>query len=112
MSARKHRLTYEEDGQVFTFPDTKTSRSKRDVTTPVNDICSLPIEGIGPTFDPNRALLRRVFFLNADRKKYVSAALCPTQGYAAHVEFGAAKASPIRLTEQQVTALAEHLPRL
>ena len=28
------------------------------------------------------------------------------------MEFGAAKATPIRLTEQQVTALAEHLPRL
>ena len=28
------------------------------------------------------------------------------------MEFGAAKAAPIRLTEQQVTALAEHLPRL
>jgi hypothetical protein len=43
---------------------------------------------------------------------YDSLALYPTQGYAAHMEFAAAKAAPIRLTEQQVTALAEHLPRL
>jgi len=35
-------------------------------------ICSIPIEGINPTFDPNRALLRRVIFLNEDRNKYVS----------------------------------------
>ena len=35
-------------------------------------ICSIPIEGINPTFDPNRTLLRRVFFLNEDRNKYVS----------------------------------------
>ena len=26
------------------------------------NICSLPIEGISSTLDPNRALLRRVFF--------------------------------------------------
>jgi len=39
-------------------------------------------------------------------------AFYPTQGYASHVECGAAKATPIRLTKQEVTALAEHLPRL
>jgi len=39
-------------------------------------------------------------------------ALYPTQGYAAHGEYGASKATPIRLTEQQITQLAEHLPRL
>ena len=50
------------------------------------------------------------FFRNEDRNKYVSVSSYPTQGYAAHVEFGAIKAAPIRLTEQQVTALAEHLP--
>jgi hypothetical protein len=112
MSARKRRLKYEEDRQGFTFPDFETSRSKRDVTAPAIDSCSLPIEGIGPTFYPNRALLRRIFFLNEDRNEYVSVAFYPTQGYAARVEFGAGKAAPIRLTEQQVTALAEHLPRL
>jgi len=86
MSARKRRLTYEEDGQGFTSADFETFRSKRDVTAPAIDICSLPIEGISPTFDPNRALLRRLFFLE-DRNKYVSVAFYPTQGYAAHVEF-------------------------
>ena len=112
MSARKQRLTYKEDGQAFNFPDFETSRSKRDVMAPVIDICSLHIEGISPTLHPNPALLRRVFFLNEDQTKYVSVAFYPTQGYAAHVEFGAAKAAPIRLTEQQVTALAEDLHRL
>ena len=112
MSATKRRLTCEEDGQGFTFPDFETSRSKRKVTAPAIDICSLPIEGISPPFEPNRALLRSVFFLNEDLNKYVSVAFYPTQGYAAYVEFGAAKAVPIRLTEQQVIALTEHLPRL
>jgi len=34
------------------------------------------------------------------------------QGYAALLEFGGNRVTPIRLTDQQVTALAEHLPRL
>ena len=100
MSARKRRLAYEEEGQGFTFPDFETTRSKSDVAAPAIDICLLPIEGISPTFDPNRALLRRVFFLNQYWTKYVSVSFYPTQGYTAHVEFGAAKAAPIRLTEQ------------
>jgi hypothetical protein len=36
----------------------------------------------------------------------------PKHGYAAHVECGAVKDALIILTEQQVTALAVHLPRL
>ena len=76
------------------------------------NICSLPIEGISPTLDPNRVLLRRVFFLNEDRKKYVYVAFYPAQGYTAHVEFGTAKAAPLKLTQQQFTMLNEHLPGL
>jgi hypothetical protein len=85
-------------------------RPKRE--TPAPDICSLPLEGISPALDPNRALLRRVFFLNEDRNKYVSVAFYPEQGYAALVEFGAAKAAPLRLTEQHFATLTEHLPGL
>jgi len=75
-------------------------------------ICPLPIEGINPALDPNRALLRRVFFLNDDRNKYVSVAFYPAQGYTALLEFGTAKAAPLRLTEQDFTMLTEHLPGL
>jgi hypothetical protein len=75
-------------------------RPKRDVAAPETNICS------SPAFDPNRALLRRVFFLNEEQTKYVSVAFYPAQGYAAHVEFRTAKAAPIRLTEQHFTVLA------
>jgi hypothetical protein len=85
-------------------------RPKRDTST--LDICSLPLEGISPTLDPNRELFRRVFFLKEDRNKYVSVEFYPEQGYTALVEFGAANAAPLRLTEQQFTTLTEHLPRL
>jgi hypothetical protein len=42
----------------------------------------------------------------------MSLAFYPEQGYSALVEFGAAKAAPLRLTEEQFTTLTEHLPRL
>ena len=77
--------------------------------TAAPNICTLPIEGINPTLDPNRVLLRRVFFLNDDHSKYCSVAFYPAQGYAALVEFGTAKNAPLRLTEQHFTMLTEHL---
>jgi len=36
----------------------------------------------------------------------------PSEGYQPFVEFGGSKTGPVRLMEQQVTALAEHLPPL
>jgi len=76
------------------------------------NICALPIEAFSPALDPNRALLRRVFFLNDDRNKYVSVAYYPSQGYSALVEFGTSKNAPLRLTEQHFAILTEHLPGL
>jgi hypothetical protein len=54
MTSRKRcTIPYEEDiGELI--------QPKRDVSAP--NICSLPIEGMSPAFDPNRALLRHVFF--------------------------------------------------
>jgi hypothetical protein len=86
-------------------------RPKREVSATPN-ICSLALEGINPTFDPNRALFRRVFFLNEDRNKYDSVAFYTQQEYSALVEFGAAKFAHLRLTEQQFGTLTEHLPGL
>ena len=99
MASRKRRNVLEEEG----------INEPRGVAAP--NICTLPIEGINPTLDPNRALLRRVFFLNDDHTKYCSVAYYPTQGYAALVEFGTAKNAPLRLTEQHFTVLTEHLQR-
>ena len=54
---------------------------KRNVETPEIDI-SYPIEeGISLAFDPNRALLRRVFFLDENKTRYVAAALYASMGY-------------------------------
>jgi hypothetical protein len=108
MASRKRRTNHQEEyigglGGLI--------RPKReDVAEP--HICVLPIEGISFTLDPNRALLRRVFFLNEDRNKYISVAFYPQQGYSVLVELGAAKSIPLRLTTQQFTTLTEHLPGL
>ena len=114
MSARKRRVPYEEGTRVgFTFPDGETRRPKRNVETPEIDICSFSVEeGISPAFDLNRALLRRVFFLDENKTQYVSVAFYPSMGYMPMVEFGGSKIGPIRLSVQQVMALVEYLPRL
>jgi len=114
MSVRKRRVPYEERTRGgFTFPDGVTRRPKRNVETPEIDIYSYSVEdGMSPAFDPNRALLRRVFFLDENKTRYVSVAFYPSMGYMPMVEFGGSKIGPIRLTEQQVMALVEHLPPL
>jgi hypothetical protein len=41
-----------------------------------------------PAFDPQRILLRRLFFINEDRTKYVSVGFYPAPYYLPQVEFG------------------------
>ena len=41
-----------------------------------------------PAFDPKRVLLRRLFFINEDRTKYVSVGFYPARDYLPQVEFG------------------------
>jgi hypothetical protein len=57
-------------------------------------------------------LLRGVFFLNENKIRYVSIAFYPAMVYVPMVEFGGSKTAPIRLSEQQLSVLVDHLPRL
>jgi hypothetical protein len=109
MSARRQHRVGE-----FAFPDGETRRHKRDVeTSEIGIDCLIPIlEGIIPAFDTNRALLRRVFFLNKNKNPFVSIAFYPSMGYVPMVKFGGSKSAPIRLSEQQLAVLVELLPRL
>jgi hypothetical protein len=59
-----------------------------------------------------KLLLRRIFFLDFDRTKYLSVGLYPARGYEALLEFGGCKQTPIHLKEPQVQTLAVHLPVL
>jgi hypothetical protein len=116
MSARRQQKQQQQrtEGE-FAFPDACENISpNRIVATPEIGIdrSYLIPEGISPAHDPNRALLRRVFFLNENKNRYVSIAFYPTMLYVPMVEFGGSKTAPIRLSEQQLGVLIEHLPHL
>ena len=70
------------------------------------------VEVICPAFDPNRVLLRRVFFLNDSKPKYVSVGFYPAHKYQSHVEFGGVKLLPMLHTSDYVPTMAERLPSL
>jgi len=61
-------------------------------------------------FDPNRILLRRVFFLDPDNTRYTSVGYYPSRNYQPLFEIGTPKQHPILLTDHHVTTVAEHLP--
>ena len=61
-------------------------------------------------FDLNRVLIRRVFFLNPDKTRYISVGYYPTRNCQPLVEIGTPKQHPILLTDHHVTTQAEHLP--
>ena len=69
-----------------------------------------------PAFDPKRVLLRRLFFINEDRTKYVSVGFYPARDYLTLVEFGVVRRGggpkTIILSDEQVDAMAEALPML
>ena len=75
----------------------------QDTTQPYVEVNSL-------LFHPNRVLLRRVFFLDADKTKYISVGFYPSRNYQPLVELGSPKVTPIPITDSHVRTLAEHLP--
>jgi hypothetical protein len=70
------------------------------------------VESIIPSFDPNRVLLRRVYFINDDKTKYVSVGFHPARNYQPLVEFASSANKPITLNEQHVTTIVQQLPSL
>jgi hypothetical protein len=60
---------------------------------------------VGPIsnlFDAQRVLLRRLYFIDTDKTRYVSVGLYPGRGYDALVEVVAPKLRPIIFTEPHV----------
>jgi hypothetical protein len=81
-----------------------------DVITPSQPPCNSDF--INPLFDPQKVLLRRIFFLNCDHTKYLSVGIYPGRGYEVLIEFGGSKLTPILLIEPYVAAMLVHLPAL
>ena len=97
-SRKRHVQPQDEGGDVVEAPEIHT--------------CDLfPESTISPAFDPNRVLLRRVFFIGAEKAKYVSIGFYPTRIYQPLVELGGCGKIPLLLTVTHVRFLAEHLPR-
>ena len=105
MPAGKRRMQPEE-GDI----SNSSSEPKR-VIAPHIDTCNSYAESISPAFNPKRVLLRRVFFIGADKTKNISIGFYPTKHYQPMVEIGAPDKSPLLLNDQQVRLMAEHLPR-
>jgi hypothetical protein len=67
-----------------------------------------------PAFDPNRVLLRRIFFIDGDKTKYESVGFYPSRDYQPLVEFGnirrGGESKTIILADEHVDRLAERLP--
>jgi hypothetical protein len=101
MPAGKRRIPPEEG-------DVSGSSEPKRVMAPHLDTCNYS-EVLSPAFDPNRALLRRVFFIGPDKTKYISIAFCPNNNYQPMVEIGAPYAAPLLLTHRHVRIMAEHL---
>jgi len=71
---------------------------RRRVQAPEHDAC---LDTVATALgDPNRALLRRVFFVADDKSKYVSVGYYPTRGYQPLAEFGGARKLPLLFNDQ------------
>ena len=63
----------------------------------------------GPAFDFSRVLLRRVFFLNEEKSRYLSVGFYPAHNYQPLVEFGGTRIQPLVLSAEYVNIVVERL---
>jgi len=78
-----------------------------------SDICTYWPDN--PAFDSKRVLLRRMFFINEDKTKYMSVGFYPARDYHHLLEFGAIRRAGSKsfiLTYEQFAALADSLPSI
>ena len=91
MSLRKARhlpIMYKEDSGNVHLPDPASVPAP----LPEPDTC---MDMVGTVLaNPNRAVLRRVFFIAEDKSKFVSVGFFPARGYQPLAEFGGAKNCP------------------
>jgi hypothetical protein len=107
MSAKRKRSSGQPRGG-FSYPDSEAT--ERLVRAPELDTCNYYSKSIGLAFDPQRVLLRRVFFLTRDKSKYVSVGFYPSSNYQPLVQFGGSHNKPIIITSETMETIASHLP--
>jgi len=98
LGAKRSALSQLQDGEVEQLPTT-------------NDVCTYWPPN--PAFDPKWVLLRRMFFINEDKTKYMSVGYYPARDYQPLVEFGAIRRGGSKsfiFANEQVAAMADCLP--
>ena len=103
--ARQQPIMYEDSGNVDPPDPASVPAPLPELDTCV-DIVSTALA------NPNRAMLRRVFFIAEDKSKFVSVGYFPARGYQPLAEFGGAKKLPLLLDIQQLQILAENIASL
>ena len=103
MAARRPRIDITEPSQLPTL--LRPSEFKT---------CNFYVEANYPLFDTKIVLLRRLFFIDVDRAKYVYVGFYPNRDYIPLVEFRAVKnnGSTFIILNDQVNKMAECLPRI
>jgi len=95
-------------------PATKSKRALEQLLPDASsDTC--PYWPASPVFDPQRMLLRLLFFINSGRTKYVSVGFYPAQNYQPLAEFGAIRrggSKSIILKDEHIDTLADSLPKM
>jgi len=113
MSARKQQQRLRLPRQGASLPliyEEDSGPDPRRVQAPELNTC---LDAVATTLsNPNRALLRRVFFVAEDKSKYVSVAYYPARGYQPLAEFGVAKKLPLLLNDEQLRTMAENIAAL
>ena len=104
MSARKRRSPT--DAQAATDGGSSVPKRTDGLDLDTTGSCA---EATSLLFDPNRVLLRRVFFLDPDKTRCISVGFYPSRNYQPLVQIGTPKQNPILLLDHHETTLAEHL---
>jgi len=100
--ARQQLIIYEDSSNVILPDPTSVSAPPPELETCL-DIVSTPLA------NPNRAMLRRVFFIAEDKSKFLSVGYYPARGYQPLAEFGGAKKLPLLFDAQQLQTLVENI---
>jgi len=103
--ARQQPIIYEDNSNVV-LPDPTSVPAPPPILHTCLDIVSKAFA------NPNRAMLRRVFFIAEHKSKFVSVGYYPVRGYQPLAEFGGAKKLPLLLDAQRLQTLAENIATL
>jgi len=93
--ARQLSTIYEDSSNIGLPDPTSVPAPPPELDTCLDDVSTV-------LANPNRAMLRLVFFIAEDKSKFVSVAYFPARGDQPLAEFGGAKKLPLLLDAQQL----------